>query len=95
MIHIDVNEMKYERNGRVTDRRDRRRATWIILTIKFMLGSDWLGSRTDLIWHPCSLYFEVAASDTADERCEIGLGIDHFDDISYMGKKKQIVKREW
>lgn len=36
---------------------------------------------TDLVRHPGSLNFEIAPAHPTDDGSQVGLGIDHFDDV--------------
>jgi hypothetical protein len=42
--------------------------------------------RTDLVWHPRALDFEIPTSHPADEGSEVGLRVNHLDDIGYIHK---------
>jgi hypothetical protein len=41
--------------------------------------------KTHLIWHPGALDFEITTADSANDRGEVGLRVNHFYDISCGG----------
>ena len=41
--------------------------------------------ETHLIWHPRALDFEITTADSANDRGEVWLRVNHFYDISFRG----------